>query len=78
MLSDWNGKRTQNSKLLHFVENCNIYALVDSTLHLYFTFIFFVYISFIFLNRKDLDNCRTSRVKLRVFLSKIAIFWAHV
>ena len=48
MLSDWNDKRTQNSKLLHFVENCNIYALVDSTLHLYFTFILrlhFIYIT---------------------------------
>ena len=73
MLSDWNDKRTQNSKLLHFAENCNIYALVDSTLHLYLH-LFYVYISFILLNRKDLDNCRTSRVKLRVFLSKIAIF----
>ena len=48
MLSVWNDKRTQNSKLLHFVENCNIYALVDSTLRLYFTFILrlhFIYIT---------------------------------
>ena len=51
-----------------------IFTRLLIVLYIYILHLFYVYISFILLNRKDLDNCRTSRVKLRIFLSKIAIF----